>query len=80
METAISEGYRHIDGAYVYMNEEELGSGVHAMIEKGVVKREDLFIVSKVTETSVRHGALMNTSTDSPSLRSCGAPSTSRLW
>ena len=48
VKNAIEAGYRHIDTAYIYGNEDEVGQGVR---DAGV-KREDLFITTKhwVTE------------------------------
>lgn len=45
---AIEVGYRHIDAAYVYENEEEVGSALREKIADGTVKREELFYTTKV--------------------------------
>lgn len=45
---AIKAGYRLLDGAADYGNEKEAGEGVARAIKDGIVKREDLFIVSKL--------------------------------
>lgn len=45
---AIKVGYRLIDTAQSYFNEEQVGNAIEKAINEGLVKREELFITSKV--------------------------------
>ena len=65
---AIEAGYRHIDCAAAYGNEGEVGAGLADVIERGIVRREDLFITSKLWATKSHPdevaGALAKTLSD----------------
>ena len=45
---AIKTGYRLIDTAAIYMNEEAVGAAIKEAVKTGLVKREELFITTKV--------------------------------
>lgn len=47
-------GYRHIDTAAAYGNEAEIGKAINDLIKRGVVKREDLWITTKLWDTEHR--------------------------
>ncbi|KAG6449784.1 hypothetical protein O3G_MSEX006237 [Manduca sexta] len=45
---AIEEGYRHIDTAAIYGDEEQVGLGIAEAINKGIVTRDQLFVTTKL--------------------------------
>ena len=54
VETALDVGYRHVDTAIMYENEEAVGQGLRA----SPVPREDIFLTSKVWYTDIAAGKL----------------------
>lgn len=48
VKIAVMSGYRHIDCASIYGNEKEIGDVLRQLFSDGIVKREELWITSKV--------------------------------
>ncbi|XP_070499758.1 aldo-keto reductase 1B-like [Chironomus tepperi] len=44
----LENGYRHIDTAYFYENEDVVGKAVNDVIASGLLKREDIFVTTKL--------------------------------
>lgn len=53
---AIKTGYRSIDTSQDYYNEREVGQGIKKAIDEGIVKREDLFVTTKVDTDGYEEG------------------------
>ena len=49
---ALEAGYRHVDTAMIYENEEDVGNAIKA----GLVAREDIFITTKLWNEDIRQG------------------------
>ena len=45
---ALKVGYRHIDCAYIYGNEKEIGDALQKAFQEGLCTREEIFITSKL--------------------------------
>ncbi|WMN07288.1 aldo/keto reductase [Marivirga arenosa] len=45
---AIKAGYRHIDCAYIYGNEKEIGNALKEAFDQGLCTRDEIFITSKL--------------------------------
>ena len=58
---AIKDGYRLIDTAQYYGDEVGVGKGVRKAIREGIVKREDVFVTSKIYASTDHNAAIEKT-------------------
>jgi len=65
VRAAIEIGYRHIDCAQAYLNQEEVADAIHGAIADGLVKREDLWITTKIWNTFHSYPAALKSIDDS---------------
>jgi diketogulonate reductase-like aldo/keto reductase len=49
IDVALEVGYRHIDTAFMYQNEAAIGKTLKKWFDSGKLKREDVFVVTKVS-------------------------------
>ncbi|MCP4081995.1 MAG: aldo/keto reductase [Planctomycetaceae bacterium] len=48
VKTAIANGYRHIDCAWIYQNEADVGRALKECMDAGIVQRDELWVTSKL--------------------------------
>jgi len=60
LEMALEAGYRHFDTAWGYKNEAVLGKVLKKWIDAGKIKREDVFITTKVLPTGSHPDRIAN--------------------
>jgi diketogulonate reductase-like aldo/keto reductase len=53
-KAALEAGFRHLDGAERYRNEEAVGDAMQEAFKAGTVRREDLFVTTKLWNTNHR--------------------------
>ena len=53
-KTALAVGFRHLDCAERYGNEDAVGAAVHEALDAGTLAREDLFVTTKLWNTNHR--------------------------
>ncbi|MFA4939873.1 aldo/keto reductase [Brevundimonas sp.] len=62
---ALRIGYRHIDTAWIYKNEQAVGEGIRDFLDSGSVAREDLFLTTKIWVEHFTHDALLKQAEES---------------
>ena len=55
VERALHMGYRHIDTAYMYKNQDAVGQG----LRKSGIRREDIFLTTKIWQDALRYDQVM---------------------
>jgi len=77
---AIDAGYRHIDEAWIYANEDEVGRALEEKFAAGAVKREDVCALSLFPRYASKECPSFTFPTPPPppqlSPQSCGTTST----
>ncbi|MCM1514749.1 MAG: aldo/keto reductase, partial [Anaeroplasma bactoclasticum] len=48
VKSALASGVRLIDTAYMYGNEKEIGEAINEVLKEGQIKREDIFVITKL--------------------------------
>ncbi len=54
VKTALEAGFRHFDCAERYRNEQAVGDGMQEVFKSGAIRREDVFITTKLWNTNHR--------------------------